>query len=261
MLRRYLLLVAIALIVFFLPSHYVAPARDAAVSAVRPLTTALTERNQTIQNAWLNLRNLGELRAERAQLQAQVVALQQQVVDTEELRQQNASLREELGVTGVTSELPKVLASVSLQGDNPLDFTFTINVGEAQGVRLGQPAVSGGVLIGKVIEVRPHSSVVRIITSQRSGVQAWVAEQEEKGFLIGTGNGLVLSELSQGMEIQPGSVVATSGLGGSLPQGILIGEIESKVSAASDPTQRFSVKLPVDPLRVKTLFIILTDQQ
>jgi rod shape-determining protein MreC len=259
MLRRYITLFVLVAVLFFTPSQYLAPARDVAVGLVKPLASTLTERNQAAQNAWLNIKNLGEVRDERARLQAQVVNLQQQVVDNEELRQQNEALRAELGVSGATRDLPKVLANVSLQGDNPLDYTFTVNVGTSQGVRVGQPAISQGVLIGKVIEVRAHSAVVRVITSQQSGVQAWITDKEEKGYLVGTGNGLVLQEISQGVEILPGAIVATSGLGGSIPQDILIGEIESQTSAQSDPTQRFRVHLSVDPLRVQSLFILLTD--
>jgi rod shape-determining protein MreC len=176
------------------------------------------------------------------------------------MQRENADLRKELGISGVTRDTPKTLTHIILQGDNPLDYTFTIDSGSAQGVKVGQPAVAQGVLIGRVIEVRSQTSIVRSVTSLQSRVQAWLATNQEKGFLVGTGNSVELQDITQGLDIPTGTTIETSGLGGTLPQGILIGSIESIKSAKSDLTQTFRVQLPIDPLSVQSLFILLTDQ-
>lgn len=260
MLKRYLALIVAALVILFTPLAVSSQLRDGALRLIRPIGRFFTERNAGLRNAWLNLMSIGTVREERSRLQQQVVALQQQVIATEDLRRENDALKQELGVTGVTRELPKLAARVVLQGANPLDYTMTVDVGRAQGVREGQPAVAQGALIGRVIEVREHSAVVRAITSLQSQVQAWLAPNQEKGFLIGTGNGVLLQDISQGLDVPEGTVVETSGLGGSLPQGILIGQVGQLESAKSELSQKFRITIPFDPTGVQNLFILLTEQ-
>jgi len=260
MLRRYLTLLVAVILLLFVPVAVSAPLRNAATRLVAPIGNAILSRSQGLRNSWLNLRELDTIRSDRTTLQQRVVSLEQQLIETENLRRENEALRKELGVTGVTHALPKVAGRVIVQGDNPLDYTLTIDVGSDQGVEVGQPAVAQGVLIGKVIAVRAQSSVVRTITSLESGIQAWLVINQEKGFVVGNGSGVVLQDISQGLDVPPGTIVETSGLGGSLPQGILIGEVDSLTSAKSTLSQTFRLKLPIDPLSVQSLFIILTDK-
>lgn len=260
MLRRYFILVVGAIILLFVPIAVISPLRNATIRAVRPVGEFLTTHNLSVRNAWLNLTSINRTRDERNQLQQQVIALQQQVITSEDLKQENSDLRKELGVTGITQGLPKVFARVVLQGDNPLDYTFTVDVGKDQGVRVGQPAISQGILVGRVIDVRGQSAVVRATTSLQSRIQARLVPSQEKGFLVGTGNGIEIQDITQGLDIPTGTVVETSGLGGSLPQGILIGASDALLSAKSDLTQTFRVTQAIDPLRVQSLFILLTEQ-
>lgn len=258
--RRYLAFVVGAIVLLFIPLAVIQPLRDAAVRIVKPVGSFLTGRNIAIRNVWLNLTSIGSVRDEKNALQQQVITLQQQVITDEGLKQENDDLRKELGVTGVTQAMPKAFAHVILQGDNPLDYTFTVDVGRNQGIKVGQPAVSQGALVGRVIEVRDQTAVVRSITSLNSRIQAWLASNQEKGFLVGTGNSVNLEDITQGLDVPSGTVVETSGLGGSLPQGILIGATADLLSSKSDLTQTFRVQLPVDSLSIQSLFILLTDQ-
>lgn len=260
MLRRYLFLLAGVIILLFLPVAISAPLRNGAAHLVAPLGNFLLNRSQGLRNSWLNLRELGTIREERTSLQQQVVSLEQQLIANEDLKRENDALRKELAVTGITHDLPKVAGRVIVQGDDPLDYTLTIDVGRDQGVKVGQPAIVQGTLIGEVIEVRSQSAVIRAITSLKSGVQAWLLSNQEKGFVVGTGSGAALQDISQGLEVPPGTIVQTSGLGGSLPQGILIGEVDALSSAKSTLAQTFHLKLPVDPLSLQSVFIVLTDQ-
>ncbi len=260
MLKRYLALLAGALVLLIIPVTISSTLRNAAIRGVKPLAEFLTSHNQSLRNTWDNLTNIGTIRDERTKLQQQVVDLQKQVINDETLQRENDDLRKELGVTGTTKDTPKVFARIVVQGDNPLDYTLTIDAGRAQGIQVGQPAVAQGSLIGLVIEVREQTAVVRAITSLQSRVQAWLTSNQEKGFLVGTGNGVELQYISQGLDVPNGTVVETSGLGGTLPQGILIGSVDSLTSAKSEATQTFKVQLPADPLSVQSLFILLTNQ-
>jgi rod shape-determining protein MreC len=261
MLRRVLIVTLVAIVALFLPASITNPVRDGAVQLTAPLSSFLVSRNSALRNGWLNLTHLADIQQERANLQAQVVALQGKLVDLNQLMTENETLRAELSVPGATRAFESRLGRVVIQGTDPLDYTFTLNIGRADGVAVGQPAVSHGALLGKVIEVREHSSIVRAVTSLKSGIQGELVGlvAPEKGYVIGTGNGALLQEVSQGTAVAEGTPVITSGLGGSLPRGISIGTVATRESAESSLSQTFRLKLPNDPTLVESVLILLID--
>jgi len=259
--KRYASVFLILLLVLLIPTFAIAKVRDQFLLLFRPLSRVLVKENTSLHNTLLSLKEISSLRQDNEQLRTEIISLQQQVSDQETITRENQSLRKELGVTSVTRDTPKLLGHIILQGSDPLDRTVTLDIGSAQGVKEGQPAVSQGTLLGRVVSVQKNSSVVRYITSRQSKIQAWVASNREKGLLVGDGNSAYLTEITQGVTVKPQDVVETSGLGGSLPQGILIGQINEATSKPSDLSQRFSITLPQDPSSIESLFVLLTDEQ
>lgn len=259
MLRRFLTIFAVVLLLFLIPAGIIASVRDQSAESAGPVSGFFVRQSAAVRNFFSNISQIGQLRGDKLKLQTQVLELQQQLADRENIVRENDALRKELGVTGITHESKKVFARIIIQGSDPLDYTFTVNAGTEDGIKEGQPAVSQGFLVGRVITAHQHTAIIRSITSRKSGIQAWVAESREKGYLIGDGNTVMLTQITQGVSIKSGNVVETSGLGGSLPQGILIGQIGALQSAPSQLTQSFRVTLPFDPKALESLFILLVD--
>jgi|GEM_PF-4099234 len=264
MLRRTFVFFALAIILLILPFSLSSTLRNDTARGLAPLTKFFQRQRIGIGNYYTELSQIGQLHQDKENLQQQVVSLQQQLSDYESLKRENAALQQELGVTGTAAELPKVLAHVIVQGSDPLDPTFTIDVGTAQGIKNGQPVVSGGYLIGRIITVHSQSAVVRSILSSDSIVQAWIPTINDKGLLIGQGNTVSLQKITQGITVPKSSVVETSGLSGTgseeipLPQGLLIGTISTNLSKASDLTQSFQVDITEDPNNLETVMVLLT---
>jgi rod shape-determining protein MreC len=266
MYRRIVFLVFFAIVLFVVPFSMSSWLRDRSIRTVAPLTIFLQKQRLAVTNFFLSLDQLDQLRTDKESLQQEVVSLQQQLSDYEQLKRENETLHKELGVTGTARDLPKVFAHIIVPGSDPLDRTFTIDVGKSQGIRVGQPAVSGGYLVGRIIEVRDHSAQVRTILSAQSVVQAWIPTIGDKGLLIGEGNTVSLQKISQGFAVPPGSIVETSGLSSSLdsdilplPPGILIGTTGTTLSQASDLTQTFRIDIATDPSSLESVMILLTD--
>ncbi len=259
--RRLITYAVIILVILVIPVSQVGWLRDRTTRFLSPLTGFLSGSGISVQNYFYNLGQIGEIQDERARLQAEVVTLQQQLSDQEGLRRENESLRKELGITGVVRDTNKVFSKIIIQGLDPLDRTVTIDAGRAQGIRQGQPAIYQGSLAGRVETVRESTSIVRLITSPKSILQAWVATKKENGILQGDGNTVSFKEVNQGVLIEVGSLVETSGLGGSLPQGIPIGSVEQLSSSPNSLSQSFRVTLPYDPNSIESLIILLTNQQ
>lgn len=257
LLRRALYIAICIAIILALPRSFTDWLRDQSNRVLAPAARTLIHQNRTIGNAWDNLRQIPTLRQDRQRLQEQVLTLQQQVAANQAVAQENETLHKELGVTGVTQTIPKILARVILQSSDRLDPTLTVDVGSDQGIQAGQPAVYQGVLIGRVDTVRKSTSVVRLITSIKSKIQAKISQNELKGLLVGTGSSVQLNvDVLQNAAIAPDSIVETSGLGGSLPQGILIGSIGSTISKPSELSQTFRINLSEEPTNLESFFIL-----
>jgi len=262
--RRVFVFLGLAIILLVLPFSVSSRLQNSASRGLAPITKFFQRQRVAVSNYSAELGQIGQLRQDKQGLQEQITSLQQQLSDYESLKRENAALQQELGVTGTAAELPKVLAHVIVQGSDPLDPTFTIDVGSAQGIKNGQPVVAGGYLVGRIISVRGQSSEVRSILSSQSIVQAWIPTINDKGLLIGQGNTVTLEKITQGLTVPATSVVETSGLSGTgsaevpLPQGLLIGTTSTNLSKASDLTQTFQVDITQDPNNLETVMVLLT---
>jgi len=259
MLRKFTVFIVAVLIFVALPVTLVGSLRDAVTVAARPLAIPLVTVNLRLRDGLRNIRQISQLRQERSDLQERNIALQQEVVDYENLQRENEALRSELGITGISRDYQKVFARVVVRPPTTSDPTFVIDAGSASGIKVGQPAVHQGSLIGRVISVRDNSAIIRTIVSKESRIQAWISESREKGLLIGDGSAAYLGDITQGISVTPGGVVETSGLGGTLPQGLVIGQIGSLQSKQSDVSQKFLITLNQDPANLESVVILLTD--
>ena len=265
MYRRIVSFIAIAVILLILPISFSSRFRDITTRSLAPITRFFERQRIAVGNFFTDISQIGQLRQDKTNLQGQVASLEQQVSNYDSLKRENTTLQQELGVTGIVHDLPKVLAHVIVQGSDPLDRTFVIDVGQAQGIKNGQPVVASGYLIGRVIAVRNQTADVRSILSNQSLIQAWIPSLGDKGLLIGEGNTVSLEKITQGITVPNKSVVETSGLSGvgqqqsiPLPQGILIGITDTKLSKASDPTQTFQVDVTQDPSSLESVMVVLT---
>jgi rod shape-determining protein MreC len=266
MYKRIFIFVFIACLLLAAPFTVSRWLRDKASHVLAPVARPFQGQRIAVSNFFTNISQIGTLRSDKESLQQDIVNLEQQVSTLEELKRENENLKKELGVTGIVKEMPKVFAHIIIQGTDLLDRTFTIDVGSSQGVRLGQPVVSEGYLVGRVIEVRGQSSQVRSILSSRSIIQAWLPTIGDKGLLVGEGNTVSLQKISQGKTVAESSLIETSGLAEEkpgnvipIPQGILIGKTTTSLSKASDLTQSFRVELGNDPSRLESVFVLLVD--
>ncbi|MBU6389440.1 rod shape-determining protein MreC [Patescibacteria group bacterium] len=261
MLKRLAYICFCLLLLYLIPASWTGQVRTLAANLLRPVATVLIDQNVKIRNFFLSIDQIPSLRQDNTNLEAQVVNLQQQLLDKDRLTRENQALRQELGVTGVTVPVKKVLGHVIIEGSDPEDRTITVDVGSTSGVKIGQPAVYQGALIGRVVTVRESTAVIRTVYSRDSRLQAWLSDSHEKGLLQGDGSQVLLTDVTQGATIAPQTTVETSGLGGDLPSGILIGQISSLLSQPNDPSQEFLITLAQDPLAISTLFILLVNSQ
>ncbi len=173
--------------------------------------------------AWIG--DLTVSRSELETLREQNQEMRRRLVALEEARQENERLRELVGFVEAR-ELEAVGARVIGRPMTLWEGVITIDRGTAEGVDVGMPVLAAQGLIGQIVEVTQHTSRVRLITDQRSGVAAMVQSTRAEGIASGSVDGqITLDFVSRESTVTVGDVVLTSGMGGAYPKGLLIGEV------------------------------------
>jgi rod shape-determining protein MreC len=199
--------------------------------------------------ATLRQRN-AELEAEVARLQAQVVQLQSQVADTQAL----AAL-----VNFSRSNPESAYTAATVIGRDPSPFLryIIIDKGSNQGLRRGMPVVTDQGLVGRVDAVIGSAARVQLITDPTSAVNVRLDKADREAVLTGTLSGdLALDLLPQDVSLQLGDVVLTSGLGGSYPPDLIIGQVATVRRRDSDLFQQAFIQPVVDFAQLKIVLVI-----
>lgn len=142
-------------------------------------------------------------------------------------KQENEILREQIKLSP-KNKFDLENAFVISQDPQRLGSWIMIDKGRSSGISPGMPViVSDGILVGKVEEVSEGVSRVSLLTNSASIVNALDVDTDAKGVARGEyGLGMILDLVSQTDVLNVGDDVITSGLGGDLPRGLLIGKIQ-----------------------------------
>ena len=134
-----------------------------------------------------------------------------------------------------------------------------IDIGTTGGVQRDMPVVTDAGLVGIINEATPRASKVLLVNSDQMAVNVRVQNSRADGVLFGQASkDLRLRYIALDTTISAGDLVVTSGLGGSLPANIPIGEIASVRSRAYDVFQEAEV-LPLANLDKIEIVMIITD--
>jgi rod shape-determining protein MreC len=182
-----------------------------------------------------------QARALRAEELSGTLAISQ--TELSDLRSQVQELQ---NLFNYLSENPSVghLAKVLARSTNE-QGTIKLNLGTDDGIKTGDPViVEGGHLIGVIESVAADTCIARLNTDDLSLIPAVILGDERTIGLVSGQDGylLRLDFVTQDNALTPGQIVATSGLDGSLPPGLVIGVIESVTKEERAPFQSAAVR-------------------
>jgi rod shape-determining protein MreC len=188
------------------------------------------------------------------QLRKANLKLQSEVAQYKQAWIENQQLTKEVGLDnslGISSYKP-VGAQVISRDPTLWYLTIEVDKGSDDGVRVDDPVLGDGALVGKVTTVAATVSIVTLITDHSSAVTAQVQDQYgDTGVLapaVGNPDQLLLQYLPRHSPIQVGQQVVTAGfksgaLDSLFPAGIPIGQ----VSGANQNTLLNSGQIQVTP--------------
>jgi rod shape-determining protein MreC len=141
---------------------------------------------------------------------------------------------------------------------NPYLRYLIINVGSRDGVAVGMPVVTGGAaMIGRIARTSPNLSFVQLVNDPSSRVAAILQQSRITGIVEGTEEGyLYMTDILPDEVVNEGETVISSSIGGLLPRGLILGQIESVSYQESELFQRALVRAAVDYRYVETVLVV-----
>ncbi|MCG3163075.1 MAG: hypothetical protein JMDDDDMK_04453 [Acidobacteria bacterium] len=215
------------------------------VSSIKSVWTGYFDlRGAKRENEWLKTRN--------SQLETQLIELREKARLFEQLNALNQS--------PALSSYRRVNAMVIARDADQWFDTVVIDRGSLSGIMKDQPVVTADGLVGRVINVSPISSRVLLVTDERHGAGAVVAQTADNrllGFLKGKNQELCeLRFVATPGKLENGEQVITSGQDQIYPKGLLIGRIKNLNPSGAIP-QAVDVEPAATLQKLETVAVLL----
>jgi rod shape-determining protein MreC len=275
-----LLLVILGLLFLVLnEAGLLTPVESALHYVLDPLQRVFAGGMEVTGGLFGSVREARELRSQVAELQARADAL---TVENVRLREYEAEVQQLRSMLNFVSEYPieaplgadvvsrdacETYPCAEVVGTDPNPYLryITINVGAQQGVEVGMPVVSSGAaLVGRVSQVGPRTAKVQLLTDADSAVASLIQRTRVTGLVTGQPDGSLKMDYvaqSEELDVGVGDIVLTSGLGGVMPKGLVIGQVSDVERAPYEMFQPILVRPAVDFSRLELVLVITRFEQ
>lgn len=179
-----------------------------------------------------NVRDINRVYEENKRLKKQLDEYASLSVKVSELTLENEDLREKANIDETLREYKVRNALVIARSPEEWHQFLTIDKGQKDGIEKNMAVITNKGLIGKVKDVSQFSSTVQLISDiDRTNRISAVVEGNDRAFGLIEGyqtekKAIVMTKIPSDVEIKKGQIVATSGLGGTFPRGLVIGKIK-----------------------------------
>jgi len=268
----FIFLVTAILLLALHETQILLPVENALQTVFAPLQRGVAGLVSGLGNVFETIGETRELRAEVEELRQRVDALTAENIRLREHEAAEVQLRSMLNfvatnptwtfvgadVVGQSACLNSPCGEIVGYETNPYLRYIMINAGSADGVGLGMPVVTGGaVLIGRIAEVSTHTSKVQLLNDTASNVAVFLQQSRATGLVAGQADGsLRLGFVPHEETIAEGEIVLTSGLGGVLPRGLVVGQVSQVIRQDFALFQEAVVRPAADYQRVELVLII-----
>ena len=207
-------------------------AKSTAEAVLDPVVSGARRAGGPLTDAWESVTGYDDLERENERLRAEL-----EIERGRDLANANATvvLREFLAEAQIqyVTDIPSTTARVIRQLGNFPGFTVDIDKGSSAGVNVGMPAVTSAGLVGRVVDVAPGRSRIRLISDPEFELGIRLVGGEAVAIARGTGRGqpLVVSEgIGITTPVAVGMLVTTSGIDRSVyPPDVPVGLVAEVV--------------------------------
>ncbi len=165
------------------------------------------------------------------ELENRVGSLQDQLADYENLKKQNELYKEALDLKEDNPDFTFVEAKATSRDAADIFGSYTINRGTASGISAGDAVLYGSYIVGVIDRAYPTYSVVKTILDPDFSVSAYEIVSGEISYVTGRAEQAaegrcIMANLDDSTDVTYGSIIATAGISGRIPEGLIIGTVE-----------------------------------
>jgi rod shape-determining protein MreC len=152
-----------------------------------------------------------------------------------------------------------VPAQVINSSNNKRDNYFTLNKGTKAGIAENMGVISKDGIVGFVIDVSEHYSVVKTVLSENINISVKMAKNNEHWLLKWDGKDNSIAQINgvtRDIDIKEGDEIVTRGNKGIFPEGQLVGTVDELISIDGKSTLNVNIKLGVNFNSIYHVFVV-----
>lgn len=231
------------------------------IFVVKPVHEGFAWISHRVRETVISVSQLFYLKKENEALKKEVQELQAYKYKFMEYSEENARLRRMLEFKEKNSQYDMVAAEVIGRDPGNWFNVIIIDKGRKNGITENMAVVTEKGLVGYTIDVGNDWAKVLMLLDNRMSVSAMIQRTRDNGILKGNiapapPGCAKMVFLPADAHIVKGDTVITSGLGGIVPKGILIGEVVEVRKESDNLTQYAIVKPAVDFQKLEEVFVI-----
>lgn len=249
--------IVVAVAAVFAPASLGLNIKRSGQRVVTPLTRPVAQGYASAASFFKAIGTLGSIIPESNDLKRENLKLHAELIELEEVRRENDTLRRELAAREAAKE--QKLLSAQVVGHSSVKFVpeLVIDRGTRDQVARYQPVLVAGQLVGVVVDAGEATATVRLITAHNSVVPVVLANSRATGLLRGGLRGLVVEDLPTDVEVHPGEPVVTEKISPFELKGIQVGTVEKVVSSQSEIFQVVSVSSAIDFSTISFVTVVI----
>jgi len=200
------------------------------------------------------------VRMEKEALHRQRIELAQVATHAAQLASENEQLRRLLKVVE-TVEQPAVAVEVFYEPPNPFNRRLVFNKGSAAGIHPGMPVIDEGGVVGQVLRVTPYTAEAALLTDENVSIPVQVMRNGIRLVAFG-GHAEAKIEvryLTAEVDLQPGDMLITSGIGGQFPAGLPVARVDYIENDSSSGFGKAIASPLSRPERYRHFLVLLVD--
>jgi rod shape-determining protein MreC len=255
--QRLMLVLIIGGVLALALGGFLAPILKVAFSPLIGAQQWLSSRYLAIVEFFSMPRDVAQLQQRNASLESENTELKTQIIQLEQQLSEAQVYYALLNFTRSHTENQYVAAAVI--GRDPVPFlrNLLIDRGSDDKLKHGMPVVTEQGLVGRIDAVTGGAARVQLITDSASAVNVKLQNSNVDALLVGSVTGEVtLEEVPQDVDLKPGDLILTSGLGGNYPAGIVVGQVLTVRKIETDLFQTASVQPAVDLSNLAAVLVI-----
>ncbi len=256
-LRNLIIIMVVVGVLVLAFSGYLTPVFSFSVSPLISAQSWLSQRYLAFSDFFNSPRDMATLRVENAKLQNEVALLQSEIVALQENLAQSDILYTLLDFARTNPEHEYVAATVVGREISPYLQYIIIDKGSNDGLRHGMPVVTQQGLVGRIDALISDAARIQLITDANSTVNVKLQTAGVEGLVRGSVTGeITLDMVPVDTEVQIGDILMTSGLGGTYPPNIFVGQVLTMQSKQNVLFQTGSVQPVVDFSNLSAVLVI-----